>query len=70
MEVSANVQGINGTFGRDEFIWSDEAAAQLSWAPSFSFASSDLIDLNLKKSGVILTETHGREGGAEALTSL
>lgn len=38
------------------------------WAPSFS--SSDLIDLNLKKSGVIMTETHGREGSAQALTSL
>lgn len=40
------------------------------WGPSFSFASSDLIDLNLKKSGVIMTETHGKEGGAQALTSL
>lgn len=27
--TSANVQGINGTFGRDEFIWSDVAAEQL-----------------------------------------
>lgn len=40
------------------------------WAPSFSIASSDLIDLNLKKSVVIMTETHGWEGGAQPLTSL
>lgn len=44
--------------------WGSGAAL---WAPSFSFASSDLINLNLKESGVIMTETHG---GAQALTSL
>lgn len=47
--------------------WGSGAAL---WAPSFSFASSDLIDLNLKKNGVIMTKTHGREGGGQAVTSL
>lgn len=50
MNVRSNVWGIDGKFGRDEFMWED-----------LEVASSDSIDPNLMEYSVLITE-----GGQQA----
>lgn len=64
MDVRLNVWGIDGRFGRDEFMWEDLEVVELCGPPPF-FASSDFIDLNLMKNSVLVTERHSEDGGAK-----